>query len=75
LLNSLAAYSGAYQVEGDQWTTTVDVAWDPTWRGTKQIRSYVLLGDRLTVTSMWELSLSIAGSPITCGILVFERVK
>jgi hypothetical protein len=75
LLDSFAAYSGAYQVEGGQWTTTVDVTWNPAWRGTKQTRSYVLLGDKLTVTSMWQPSLSIAGSPITRGILVFERVK
>jgi lipocalin-like protein len=75
LLNSLAAYSGAYQVEGNHWTTTVDVAWNPAWQGTKQVRGYKLIGDRLTVTSMWQPSLSIAGSPITRGILVFERVK
>jgi hypothetical protein len=75
LLNSMAAYSGTYQVEGDQWTTTVDVTWNPAWRGTKQVRGFKLIGDRLTVTSMWQPSLSIAGSPMTRGILMFERVK
>jgi hypothetical protein len=75
LLMSLGAYSGKYQVTGDQWTTNVDVAWIPAWRGTKQVRSYALIGDRLTVTSMWQPSLSIAGSPMTRGILVFARVK
>jgi hypothetical protein len=75
LLNSLAAYSGTYRVEGDRWTTTVDVTWNPAWRGTEQVRNYKLAGDRLTVTSMWQPSLTIPGSPVTRGILVFERVK
>ena len=75
LLNSMAAYSGRYRVEGDHWTTTVDVTWNPAWRGTEQVRHFVLLGDRLTVTSMWQPSLNLEGSPMTRGILVFERVK
>lgn len=75
LLMSLAAYSGTYQVQGDQWTTTVDVAWTPAWRGTKQVRRYEIIGDRLTVTSEWQPSPNLPGSPISRGILVFERVK
>ncbi|HME37784.1 MAG TPA: lipocalin-like domain-containing protein, partial [Steroidobacteraceae bacterium] len=54
---------------------TVDVTWNPAWRGTEQVRHFVLLGDRLTVTSMWQPSLNLEGSPMTRGILVFERVK
>ena|SRR5690242_18443733 len=36
LLNTLVAYSGIYTVEGDKWTTNVEVAWNPEWVGTKQ---------------------------------------
>ncbi len=31
LLNSMIAYTGQYRLEGDQWVTDVDVAWDPEW--------------------------------------------
>jgi hypothetical protein len=75
LLQTLSAYSGTYSVDGDQWTTTVDVAWNPVWKGTQQVRTYVLAGDRLTVTSMWQPAVNLKGSPMSRGILVFERVK
>jgi hypothetical protein len=39
------------------------------------MRSFELVGDRLTVTAMWQPSVIISGSPIARGILVFERVK
>src|SRR5689334_17311418 len=38
LLNSLVAYTGTYRVQGDKWTTTVEVAWNPEWVGTEQAR-------------------------------------
>ena len=75
LLQTVSAYSGTYRVDGDRWTTTVDVAWNPAWKGTQQVRMYVLVGDRLTVTSMWQPAINLAGSPMSRGILVFERVK
>ena len=75
LLKSMFAYSGIYRVEGSKWTTTVDVAWNPAWRGTEQVRFFELVGDRLTVTSMWQLAPNFAGAPMTRGILVFQRVK
>ena len=40
LLNALVAYSGTYTVEGDKWTTNVDVAWNPEWVATKQVRNF-----------------------------------
>ena len=33
---SMGAYSGIYRVEGDKWTTKVDVAWTETWVGSDQ---------------------------------------
>ena len=75
LLRSTIAYFGKYRMEGNRWITTVDAAWDPAWDGTEQMRSFELVGDRLTVTAMWQPSVIISGSPIARGILVFERVK
>ena len=38
LLSTLVAYTGTYRIEGDTWTTKVDVAWNPEWVGTEQVR-------------------------------------
>jgi len=45
LLNTLVAYSGTYGLEGDKWTTNIEVAWNPEWVGTKQVRSNWLASD------------------------------
>ncbi len=75
LLSSVIAYTGKYRVNGNGWITTVDVAWNPAWVGTDQVRSFVLTGDRLTVTAMWQPAVNISGSPMARGVLEFERVK
>jgi hypothetical protein len=75
LMTSLIAYSGKFRVEGKQWITTVDVSWNPAWHGTEQVRSFELVGDKLTVTSMWQPSVVVSNSPMARGVLVFERVK
>jgi lipocalin-like protein len=38
LLRTMVAYSGLYRLEGDKWVTAVDVAWNPAWIGTDQVR-------------------------------------
>jgi hypothetical protein len=75
LLRSMFAYTGKYRMDGNRWITTVDAAWNPAWDGTEQVRSFELVGDKLTVTSMWQPSVVVSGSPIARGVLVFERVK
>src|SRR5207249_6818262 len=40
LLNTLVAYTGTYRLEGDEWITNVDVAWNPEWVGTEQKRFF-----------------------------------
>jgi lipocalin-like protein len=72
---SMFAYSGIYRVEGDQWITKVDVAWNETWTGTDQMRSFKLEGDKLTVISMWQPNPNLPGTPETRGVLVWSRVK
>jgi hypothetical protein len=75
LLRSMFGYTGKYRMDGNRWITTVDVAWNPAWDGTEQVRSFELVGDRLTVTSMWQPAVNVPGSPVARGVLVFERVK
>lgn len=75
LLNSLVAYSGKYRIEGDHWIASIDTAWNPAWDGTDQVRSFHIVGNRLTVTSAWQAAVNFPGSAPSRGTLLFERVK
>lgn len=75
LLKSLVAYSGKYRVEGNQWILSVDTAWNPAWDGTDQVRSFQIVGNRLTVTSTWQAAVNFPGAPLSRGTVIFERVK
>ena len=75
LLNTLVAYSGTYGLEGDKWTTNVEVAWNPEWVGTKQVRSFQLDGERLIVLTPWRVMPNWADKGVTRSIVTFERSK
>ena len=75
LLNSLVAYTGLYRVEGDQWITKVDVAWNPEWVGTEQRRFFKVDGERLQVLTPWRVMPNWADKGMTRSIVTFERAK
>jgi hypothetical protein len=75
LLNTLVAYTGTYRLEGDEWVTTVDVAWNPEWIGTEQKRFFKLEGDRLQVRTTWGVHPNWPDKGMTRRILAFEKVK
>ena len=50
LLDTLAAWSGTYRVEGSKVTIKVDSSWTEVWNGKDQVRNFTLSGNRLTVT-------------------------
>jgi Lipocalin-like domain len=75
LLNTLVAYSGKYRLEGNQWIASIDTAWNPAWDGTDQVRSFRIVGNRLTVTSTWQAAPNFPGAPPSRGTVLFERVK
>ncbi|MEI7451436.1 MAG: lipocalin-like domain-containing protein [Desulfomonile sp.] len=75
LLNSLVAYTGMYRVEGDKWITKVDVAWNPEWVGTEQIRSFTVEGDRLQVVAPWGVRPNWSEKGVLRSLLTFERAK
>jgi hypothetical protein len=75
LLRTMFAYSGMYRLENDKWITTVDVSWNPAWNGTEQVRFYKLDGNRLEVTAAWGSNPNLPSSPVTRGVLLFERSK
>jgi hypothetical protein len=75
LLRTMFAYTGMYRLEGDKWITKVDVAWNPAFNGTEQVRFYKLDGNRLQVTAAWGANVNLPGSPITRGVVLLERAK
>ena len=75
LLNTLVAYSGTYIVEGDKWITNVEVAWNPEWVGTKQVRDFKLNGEQLMVLTPWRVMPNWADKGMTRSIVTFERSK
>src|SRR5262249_6751051 len=58
---STVAYSGTYRLEGNIWTTSVDVAWNPGWRGKDSVRVVKFDGDRLDVISAWAPNPALGG--------------
>ena len=75
LLDTMVAYTGAYSVAGDSWTTSVDVAWNPEWVGTRQVRSFRLEGDRLDVLTPWRIMPNWPDKGATRSIISFERAR
>lgn len=75
LLSTLVAYSGSYSIEGDTWTTSVEVAWNPEWVGTRQVRSFKLDGERLVVLTPWRVMPNWADKGMTRSIVTFDRSK
>lgn len=74
LLGNMIAYTGTYRVEGDKWIAKVDVAWNPAWNGTDQVRFFALDGDRLSVISAWAPDPNLGGK-LKRLVLTWERTK
>lgn len=71
LLNTLVAYTGIERIEGNQWCTDVDAAWNPQWVGTTQCREFKRDGDRLEVLTPWRQMPNWPGT--TRSIITFVR--
>ncbi len=71
---TVIAYTGMLKVDGDHWTTHVDVTWNEAWNGTDQVRFFKLDGDALYITSAWSTNLNYEGRQ-TRGVLRWERVR
>jgi hypothetical protein len=66
------AYTGRYQVTGDQWLTQVDAASHVEWTGTLQERSFRIESDRLHVCSSWCQS-PLHGGQTVRAWLIWKR--
>jgi Lipocalin-like domain len=49
LFRSMMAYSGRWSMGEEKFVTEVDMAWDPSWIGTKQVRYYKFDGSKLSL--------------------------
>ena len=49
--DAMYAYSGHYRLEGDEFITSVDVAWFESWVGSEQRRRYRVQGQTITIVS------------------------
>jgi len=75
LFTTLIAYTGTYRLEGDKWTTNVEVAWIPEWVSTEQVRSLTVDGERLQVLSPWRVNPNWPDKGMTRSIVTFVRSK
>jgi hypothetical protein len=74
LWESMIAYSGRYEIEGDKLLISVDVSYNETWNGTKITRYWNLSGNLLTLTSP-PAPWSKDPSKIVSARVVFERIE
>ena len=70
---TIIAYTGMYRLEGDKFTTKVDVSWSPAWVGTEQVRDYKLDGNTFKVISPWVMSPNLG--KMTRATVTWERGK
>ena len=51
LINSMVSYAGTYAVDKNEVTHDIDASWNETWTGLQQRRTFVLDGNRVTLTT------------------------
>ncbi len=74
LFNSLVAYSGGYEIQGNKLVTDVDVSWNQAWTGTKQGRTWTVEGDRLILVTDRGPFIRDP-SKTSSGRLVWQRIE
>lgn len=73
LLNSLVSYAGTYRIEGNEWITSVQVAWKPDWVNTEQRRQFEIKDNRLRVLTTWRVMPNWADKGLQRSILTFVK--
>jgi hypothetical protein len=72
LIRSMCAYTGRYRVEGNRFTTIVDIAWLPAWVGTDQPRTFKRDGDTLLLMTDFQDHPKFRGRR-TRGVLMWRK--
>src|SRR4051812_41775397 len=74
LLKSLLAYSGKFVIEGDKFTTKVDLSGNELLTGQDQVRFFKLDGDKLSLRTAEQVSAVLPGKRVV-GTLNWERER
>ena len=74
LLKTLMAYTGKFTIDGDKFTTKVDISWNELFTGTDQVRFFKLEGDKLTIRTAEQASAIYPGKRVV-GTLTWERER
>ena len=74
LLKSLLAYSGKFMIEGDKFTTKVDLSGNELLTGQDQVRFFKLDGDKLSIRTAEQVSAVFPGKRVV-GTLNWERER
>ena len=74
LLKTLLAYSGKFTLDGDKFTTKVDMSGNELLTGQDQVRFFKLEGDKLSIRTAEQVSSVYPGKKVV-GTLVWERER
>ena len=74
LLSSMIAYTGKFRLEDDKLITTVDGAWNETYKANEQIRYINMDGDKLSIRTAEQPSGTMPGKRVV-GTFSWEREK
>jgi len=76
LLKSLNVYTGKFTIEGDKFTTKVDISGNELLTGLDQVRFFKLEGDRLSIRTAEQVSsVGIYQGKKVVGTLTWERER
>ena len=74
LLKSLLAYTGTFTIDGDKFTTKVDISWNELQTGSDQVRFFKVEGDKLSLRTPEIVSAVYVGKKVV-GTLNWERER
>jgi lipocalin-like protein len=74
LLKTLLVYSGKFTLDGDKFTTKVDMSGNELLTGQDQVRFFKLDGDKLNLRTAEQVSSVYPGKKVV-GALVWERER
>ena len=72
LLSSMVAYTGKFRLDGDQFITTVDGAWNEIYKAREQVRLFTIDGNTLSIRT-GEGPSGVLPGKVTVGMAVWER--
>jgi lipocalin-like protein len=72
LVKTLLAYTGKFTIDGDKFTTKVDMSWNELLTGQDQVRFFKLEGDELSIRTAEQTSAVYPGKKVV-GTLIWER--